>query len=272
MNKNILQAVSGGYDSTYLMIKNLETGDNVYPIYIRASSVNGIKQHIEYHNVKNIIQAIQKEYPNLHDFIETTIRQVHIENIFSSQPLLWMLELFSEVKNKQNYVDYDEVHIGYIMNDSAFSYLSEILSFWKSLFSFSYPGYDYSIPKLLFPLKKLHKETILSRLRNYNSSILYSCWTCEMPKTIKTKNMKDSNVEVLIEPCGECKPCLNIKNSHIINFDSLTKYKAVIHAKEYRSQIKSIVNESPRSKLRGIEDFSLKSLRMRGNKSPAPPV
>jgi hypothetical protein len=32
------------------------------------------------------------------------------------------------------------------------------------------------------------------------------------------------------------------------------------------------VNELPRSKLRGIEDFFLKSLCMRGNKSPAPPV
>jgi uncharacterized protein YdhG (YjbR/CyaY superfamily) len=31
-------------------------------------------------------------------------------------------------------------------------------------------------------------------------------------------------------------------------------------------------NEEPQGKPCGIEDFSLKSLRMRGNKSPAPPV
>jgi hypothetical protein len=30
-------------------------------------------------------------------------------------------------------------------------------------------------------------------------------------------------------------------------------------------------NEEPQGKTCGIEDFSLKSLRMRGNKSPAPP-
>jgi 7-cyano-7-deazaguanine synthase in queuosine biosynthesis len=60
MKKNILQAVSGGYDSTYLMIKNLENGDNVYPLYIRANCVNGIKQKIEYYNIRNIIQIIQK--------------------------------------------------------------------------------------------------------------------------------------------------------------------------------------------------------------------
>jgi hypothetical protein len=30
--------------------------------------------------------------------------------------------------------------------------------------------------------------------------------------------------------------------------------------------------KNPRRKQRGIEDFSLKSLRMRGNKSPVPPV
>jgi hypothetical protein len=154
-----------------------------------------------------------------------------------------MLELFTEVKNKQNYVEYDEVHIGYIMNDSALSYIKEILSFWKSLFSFSYPGYDYGIPKLMFPLQKYHKETILSRLRNYNYSILYSCWTCEDPHILKTKTMKDSNIEVLIESCGKCKPCTNIKSSHIINFDTLRKYKAVIKAKEYRSQTRDIVNK-----------------------------
>jgi hypothetical protein len=31
-------------------------------------------------------------------------------------------------------------------------------------------------------------------------------------------------------------------------------------------------NELPQSKLCGIEDFTLKSFRKRGNKSPAPPV
>ena len=33
-----------------------------------------------------------------------------------------------------------------------------------------------------------------------------------------------------------------------------------------------LANEEPRSKLLGIEDFSLKYHRMQGNKSPAPPV
>jgi hypothetical protein len=35
---------------------------------------------------------------------------------------------------------------------------------------------------------------------------------------------------------------------------------------------KKTSNEQPRGKPRGIEDFSLKYLRIRGNKSPAPPV
>jgi hypothetical protein len=34
----------------------------------------------------------------------------------------------------------------------------------------------------------------------------------------------------------------------------------------------ALLIKNPRSKLRGIEDFSLKYLRMWGNKSPAPPV
>jgi hypothetical protein len=36
--------------------------------------------------------------------------------------------------------------------------------------------------------------------------------------------------------------------------------------------LKKLLIKNPSRKRRDIEDFSLKSLRMRGNKSPAPPV
>ena len=42
--------------------------------------------------------------------------------------------------------------------------------------------------------------------------------------------------------------------------------------RELKSLVKKIEIKNPRLKGRGIEDFSLKYLRMRGNKSPSPPV
>jgi len=60
MKKNILQTISGGYDSTYLLIQNLKNGDNVYPIYIYTSFVNPIKQKIEISNVKKLIIKLRK--------------------------------------------------------------------------------------------------------------------------------------------------------------------------------------------------------------------
>jgi transposase-like protein len=41
---------------------------------------------------------------------------------------------------------------------------------------------------------------------------------------------------------------------------------------EFWTYVRKKENEEPQGKPCGIEDFSLKSLRMRGNKSPAPPV
>jgi len=150
MSKNILQAVSGGYDSTWLLIKNLQDRDNnVYPVYIHASCLSGVKQNIEHSVVKNLIGKLQKQYPNLNSLIETKIKMDNISEIFSLQPVLWTLGLFGEVKSNCYYIDYDEAHIGYIMQDAAISFLPEIKAFWKSLFAFSFP--DCAVPKLLFP-------------------------------------------------------------------------------------------------------------------------
>ncbi len=42
--KTILQSISGGFDSTFLLIKNLEEGNIVYPVYIRSPKITEIKR------------------------------------------------------------------------------------------------------------------------------------------------------------------------------------------------------------------------------------
>jgi 7-cyano-7-deazaguanine synthase in queuosine biosynthesis len=238
MKKRILQAVSGGYDSTYLMTKNLQSGNEVFPIYIHASSVHPIKQHIEYYCIKKIIEKLQEKYSNLNDLEEINIKMDNLREVFSIQPILWILGLFNEVKNGYN--SCDEIHIGYIMQDGAISYISEIKTFWKSLFSFSMP--DFNIPKLVFPLIKYPKDLILRKLDGFDDEIFNVCWTCEKPSVLKTKKLKDGNIEAFIEPCGKCNPCNNIKDSRYISFDALNKYKAVVNVNDYLSGVNTYAN------------------------------
>jgi 7-cyano-7-deazaguanine synthase in queuosine biosynthesis len=241
MNKNILQSVSGGYDSAYLLIKNLRNNDNVYPVYIHSSCINPIKQHIENTVMNSLILKLQQRFDNLHDLTEITINMKNIKGIYSMQPILWCLGLFSEIRNKR-YISYDEAHIAYIMRDSAVSLQKEIQAFWKSLFSFSFPLPDYTVPVLKFPLVKYAKDIIINNLNDFDDSITESCWTCEQPRILQKKKLKNGDIEEYIEPCGVCHTCNNIKDVYGISFPSLRKYRAVFHVSDWRNEIDRLAN------------------------------
>jgi 7-cyano-7-deazaguanine synthase in queuosine biosynthesis len=238
MGKNILQAISGGYDSTWLLIRNLKRGDSVYPLYVYGSCINGLKQNIESTAVKNLIRKLKRRFKNLHDLAEVKIGMRVIAGINSEQPFIWLMGLFSEIQNQKCRIDYDEVHIGYISTDSAVSQLKEITTLWNCLFSFSLV--EDTIPELQFPLTDFPKEIAIANLKKYDRSILESCWTCEYPRILQKKPLNKDVTEVYIEPCGECTPCENIKHTLGISFDSLKKYKAVFHKSDFINAFKSV--------------------------------
>jgi len=268
MKKNILQALSGGYDSTYLLIKNLQNGDNVYPIYIHSRFIYPLKQKIELTNVKNLINKLKKKYKNLHDLIETQITMSPIDHFFSTQSLTWILCLLREVMKNYYSVRYNEVHIGYIKNDCVIDYLPSLLNMWKLLFEFTKPFRFYSIPKLCFPLSKYNKKQIIKKIRSYDKNILSLCWTCEKPKIIRESRYNNS-IELLVEACGLCTPCRKQIKTDKDLFDSLRKYKIIFNYKEFRNSIKSKLKKFIKNfninNLRP-EDFSMKYANNKRNK------
>jgi 7-cyano-7-deazaguanine synthase in queuosine biosynthesis len=261
MNKNILQAVSGGYDSTYLLIKNLQNGDNVYPVYVHVSCIYPIKQMIEINKVKLLIKKLRRKYNNLHELTEKEMYIDPINNIFSTQPIFWMLALFNVVKKNRHFI-YHEVHIGYIASDGVISHIPEIRTYWKTLFSFSDHSPKWTIPKLCFPLLKYDKAHIIKKLENYDKEILASCWTCENPKVIKTKRCRDNTIEMYIEACGSCQPCENLQNTENISFDLIKKYRIVFNRNKFhkllgnfeKRVIKNIKNKHLPSTLFKVEE------------------
>jgi 7-cyano-7-deazaguanine synthase in queuosine biosynthesis len=237
--KNILMCVSGGYDSTYLLIKNLQNGDNVYPVYVHVSCIYPIKQRIEITNVRRLIKKLKRKYNNLHDLVEKEMRIEPIRDIFSTQPIFWMLALFNEVRKQRHIFNKEEaeVQIGYIATDGAIDYIHEIKAYWKALFSFSDPSPKWTIPKLCFPLLKYNKTQIIKKLENYDKEILASCWTCENPKVIKTKRRKDNTIEMYVEACGSCPPCENLQNIDNISFNLIKKYRIVFNKNDFHKAL-----------------------------------
>ena len=246
--KNILLSISGGYDSTYLLIKNLKNGNIVYPVYTFVSCINPVKQLIEYDIIKKLICKLQKKYDNIYDL---NVNQINIDcpkNLYSNQPILWLQALFKEVKDKPFI---DEVHIGYISSDMAVSLIKEIKSLWKCLFSFSHPA--YFIPKLKFPLINLTKGKIIENLIAFDEEIYKNCWTCELPIMVKKKKIDKDSIEIIVASCGNCLPCEHIQDTIDDSKNNRQVYKFIFNTKYFINdinlRIKKIVKDVIISKI-----------------------
>jgi hypothetical protein len=171
------------------------------------------------------MEHLKGRYNNLNDLEVVSIHMDNISSLFSLQPILWILGLFKVVMDNRG--GYDEVHIGYIMNDSALSYLKDIERIWYSLFNLSF-SQNENIPAIRFPLVKMHKSRIISKLQY--ADLLDYCWTCESPRVIQTKKINKNDRELIIGSCGTCDPCKKIQDH--IPLDSLPIYKRIEHRKE----------------------------------------
>jgi len=153
------------------------------------------------------------------------------------------LALFKEVRKNGYYRNYDEVHIGYILQDAAISYIPEIKALWKALHSFSYPESDFVIPKLCFPISRYHKTQIINTLQySCDEDILTSCWTCERPDIKKKIHHKDT-IEVFIEHCGSCAPCLHLKEANSSVFNNMKNYRFIIHVNNFKKDVNTTVDK-----------------------------
>jgi len=202
MSKTVAVLFSGGLDSTYLTYINLKNGNRVVPIYIEIEN-NENKTIIEKNHIKLLHQEFRKEfdkdsqYPlniaEIEYVLNVGVRAYESDLSFKQVPI-WMLGIvFSQG------LKVDEIQIGYVSNDDAISYLSDIKKIYKSYQSIAL---NKLIP-LVFPLAKHKKEFMAADLpKNYRDLIV----TCEYPRYIGDKDAKI----IEFEPCCECIPCRSI--------------------------------------------------------------
>lgn len=197
--KSVTILFSSGVDSTYLLQKNLEEGNNVE--LLQNIIINNLdKSYVEYKASKEIIDYYNKKY-NVNLYLSTDI-QLKISNTKSNmpQPVIW---IFSAA---MSYHRNDEIQIGYIMNDDAISFLPDIKKLYKS-----YEAFNGKLPKLTFPLIKHNKEEILHKI---DKEALKLTVTCEKPRVLgKLEQIHalhtfiDSSLDFKYEECGTCLTC-----------------------------------------------------------------
>lgn len=231
-SKKVLILFSGGLDSTYLMWKNLEEGNTVYPIYVNIGN-NENKTKVELQQCKLMIKRFQDAYLSRcrdhHTIMDLTVYGNCNEVSLLQMPIWIMGVIYSN-----RLADVDEVQIGYVMNDDAISYLDEIKKLYysfKPLMNLE----DKPLPKLSFPLIKEKKWFMYEKLPWEWKNLTFSC---ENVRIIEEKEIPITNVDDLEEPlklsptmktllplkkviefqlCGECHPCRRQKAENIFN-------------------------------------------------------
>jgi len=194
--KNVLIPYSGGLDSTYLVWKNLNEGNNVTVVYYEIEN-NKDKVILEKIHRNKIINLLEEKFPNQltnERYFDYKIYARGIVNNYSLiQVPIWMLGGFLSVNKK-----FDEIQMGYVMNDDALSYLEEIKVLYKAFQPFS----NDVLPEITFPIIKKHKREMFEELPR---DILTYVWSCENPK------VSDNENEVVYETCGDCVVCQKYK-------------------------------------------------------------
>lgn len=187
--KKVFILWSGGLDSTYLVNEYIKSGYDVTTGYIEISN-NNEKTKREL-CAKDKMKEYFSKFNNFKDL--GTIYQCNILTDSINVRLSYPIQFMNIVYDIGNY---DEIAIGYVMNDDAISFLPEIQACWNG-----YKGLVDYLPILTFPLIKITKST------EYNSLPIelkdHVTW-CESPSYI------ESNC------CDNCIPCKKMKYFNLI--------------------------------------------------------
>lgn len=163
---------SGGKDSTYLVWDRLKRGGSVTAAYVTVLN-NETKTQAELDATDKMAKFFMKTFPGKFTFEK--IAKVELERgggeMILKQPALWLLPAAYAMSGNR----FNEVCIGYVLNDDAISYLDDFKRIWRSLSRLSANGF----PPLTFPL-----------FRDL-------CVFCEVP-VLKSGGC---------EPCGYCDKC-----------------------------------------------------------------
>lgn len=211
MSKKIGVLFSSGLDSTYLVWKNLNDGNQVVPIYIEITN-NKVKSIMEKNRIGLLHKEFKKEFNNINDELnyyrdDNLMKDVHYvldvgvsaneDSLHFKQVPIWILGIMFCQSLKL-----DEIQIGYVCNDDAIPYLQDIQKIYKS-----YQSITNNLIPLKFPLSKKRKWELVQDLPKKYLDLIFSC------ENARIIGSEDAEL-IEYEPCCECVPCNTIISSN----------------------------------------------------------
>lgn len=185
--KDVFVLWSGGLDSTFLVEKNLIDGNSVTVGYAKLNN-NEKKTEKELASIKKMLGIFKTRCPG-------TVRDLgviseHLFNLGSGNLTLKQLPVWI---NSLLYLDrnYEEIQIGYTMNDDAISYIPDIHKIYDA-----YRGLmTRDMSPITFPLMKQKKADTLYLISDDIRKLIVFC--------------EDERSDF----CGTCHSCLRMKDT-----------------------------------------------------------
>lgn len=183
--KKIFVLWSAGIDSTFLIFHLLNKGYQVDAGYIKLLQNKN--------QTKRELKAIKKMIPLINDpnfnyvGVLNEVNIVNSGNVILNQIPIFLTSLYHLEK-------YDEVAMGFVMNDDTISWIPDIINCYES-----FRPLVCNLPKLTFPLIKLKKTTLYESL----------------PKKVKNEVVwcedEDGMYNKVTGYCNTCHSCKRMK-------------------------------------------------------------
>lgn len=193
-NSNVVGVVySGGWDSTLLMLRNIEAQRFIQPIlfgYVDDDVIREIGLKILSAKYgRFILPPISVSPLTIGGNVENNCcgQQAYIHFMLGFLPVD-LLPMLSEIQ------------VGYVMNDDAISFLDELRSLTKTHFEIQQ---KLNVP-VTYPLTKISRDEVHEEVKQKLGDFC-TCISCERPDTKFYK--KGDDLVMLMEACGDCVSC-----------------------------------------------------------------
>lgn len=212
----VIVLYTGGVDSTYSLLKELEKGNLVIPVYNRLNCECERDKFslVEYTLIKNI-KMLRSRYSNLENLQLNVSSQIHLLSSFVYyQQVYNAISIFTIGYDILQYVD--SIVMSIAMGDDSVSYLSELRSMFNTSMKMM-PVDDKPLKMFLkFPLVKTNKHRVYCKLKDLmeKMSVNIKLISCENPKVLKKLNRK-GDLEIEVCPCERCNSCIHNREKDI---------------------------------------------------------